>query len=110
MYVDHSLCGDPMNDGFVDELNFKNCVRLKRKKTSKLFFGITYNKRKFIIHPEYFDANIIFSRPFIQNIKHKPKIIQDLSIKLKISLKKQILENSVKQKIHQIICITSKNG
>ena len=29
---------------------------------------------------------------------------------MKISVKKQILENSVKEKIHQIMRITSKNG
>ena len=37
-------------------------------------------------------------------------MVQDMSIKMKISLKKQILKNSVKYKIHQILCITSKNG
>ena len=28
MYVDRSLLGDPMKDKLIDELNFKNCVRL----------------------------------------------------------------------------------
>ena len=37
-------------------------------------------------------------------------MFQDLSRKMKISLKKQILENSVKHPIHQIIRITIKNG
>ena len=54
MYVDCSLRGDPMKDKSIDELSFKNCMRLRRKKTSKLFVGITYQKRKFIIHPDFF--------------------------------------------------------
>ena len=37
-------------------------------------------------------------------------MVQDSSMQIKIALKKKILENSVKQKIHLIICITSKNG
>ena len=110
MYVDCSSHGDPKKENLIDELNFKNCVCLKRNTTSKLFVGITYKKIKFIIHPEYFDAKNIFSHPFIQNLKHKPNMVQNLSIKMKIELKKQILENSVKQQIHQIIRITGKNG
>ena len=41
MYFDHSLSGDPKRDKLIDELKFKKCVRLKRKKTSKFFVGIT---------------------------------------------------------------------
>ena len=37
-------------------------------------------------------------------------MVHDLSRKMKISLKKHRLENSVKHQIHQIIRITSKNG
>ena len=37
MYVDRSLRGDPKKDTLIDELNFKNGVRLKRNKTSKFF-------------------------------------------------------------------------
>ena len=37
-------------------------------------------------------------------------MVQDLSRQLNISLKKQRLENSVKQKIHQIIHISRKKG
>ena len=46
MYVDRSLRGDTKKDNFIDELNFKNCMRLKRKTTSKFFVGITYKKKK----------------------------------------------------------------
>ena len=53
MYTDRSLCGDPKKDKLIGELNFKNCMCLNRKTTSKLFFGITYKKINFIIHPEY---------------------------------------------------------
>ena len=41
MYVGRSLRGDPMNYRLIDELNFKNYVRLRRKKSSKLFVGNT---------------------------------------------------------------------
>ena len=68
----------PKKDKLIDELNFKNFVRLNRKTTSKLFVGITYKKINFIIYPEYFNANHIFSHPFIQNIKHKPNMVQEL--------------------------------
>ena len=63
-------------------------MRLKRNTTGKLFVGIKYKKRKFIIHPEYFDANNIFSHTFIHNLRHKPKMVQYLSRKMKIDLKK----------------------
>ena len=52
MYADRSLSGDPRKDKFIDELNFKNCLRLRRKKTSKFFVVIT-QKIKFMIHPEF---------------------------------------------------------
>ena len=66
-------------------------MSLKRKTTGKFFFGITYKKRKFIIHPEYFDANNIFSHSFIHNLRHKPNMVKDLSIQMKIALKKNRL-------------------
>ena len=37
-------------------------------------------------------------------------MVHDLSIQIKISLKKQRLENSVKHQIHQILHITIENG
>ena len=77
MYIDCSSRGDPNKDKFIDELKFKNCVRLKRKTTSKFIVGITYRKRKFLIHPEYFDANNIFSHSFIQNLNNKPNMVQE---------------------------------
>ena len=77
MYVECSLRGNTKKDKFIDELNLKNCVRLNRKTTIKFFVGIT-KKRKFIIHPECFDANNLFSHPFIKNIKYKPNTVQDL--------------------------------
>ena len=59
MYVDLSLLGDPNKYKFIDGLNFKNCVRLKRKKKRNLFVGITYKKESLLfIHniliPEIF--------------------------------------------------------
>ena len=44
MYVDSSLHGDTMKDKMIDELNFKNCLRLRRKKESKFFVGFTLKK------------------------------------------------------------------
>ena len=92
MYADRSLRGDPMKDKFIDELNFKNFLRLSRNKTSKLFVGITSKKIKFIIHPKFFDAKNIISDPFIHNLKRKPSMFHDLSIQMNISLKRDIVE------------------
>ena len=95
VYIDRSLRGDTMKDKLIDEFNFKNLFCLSRKKTRKFFVGIVSKKIKFIIHPEVFDANYIISDIFIQNIILKPNMVHDLSRKMKISLKKQILETSV---------------
>ena len=62
-------------------------MRLKRKTKSKYFVGITHTKRKFIINPEHFDTNNILSRLFIQNLKQKSNMVQDLSRKMKIAFK-----------------------
>ena len=59
MCVDRSLRGDQKKDRLLDELNFKNCMRFKRKTTSEVFVGIKVKRRKLIIHAEYFDANNI---------------------------------------------------
>ena len=64
----------------------------------------------YIIHLEFFDAKNIILDPFIHNIKRKPNMVHDLSIKIKISLKKKRLDNSFKHQIHQILRITSKNS
>ena len=82
----------------------------KEKDNNQVSCWYYIQKRDFIIHPEYFDANNIFSYSFIQNLKHNPNMVQDLSRKMRTALKKQISEKSVKQKVHQIIRITSKNG
>ena len=63
MYVDRSLRGDSMKENFIDELNLKNCVLLRRKKSSKFFVSITL-ERKYIIHSECFDAKNIISDTF----------------------------------------------
>ena len=86
MYVDCSLRGYPKKYKFIYELNFKNCMRFKRKTTSKFFVGIKVKGRKFIIHGEYFDATNIFSHPFLHNLKHIPNIVQDLSKPIKKAL------------------------
>ena len=88
MYINRSSRGYPNKDNLIDELNFKNYMCLKIKTTIKLFIGITYKKIKLIIHPEYFDANNIFSHPFFHNIIYKPNMVQDLAIQMKIVLKK----------------------
>ena len=43
-------------------------------------------------------------------IKHEPNMVQDLSRKMNIELKKQILDNNVEKQIHQIQRITGRNG
>ena len=108
MNVDRSLPGDPKKDNLIDELNFNNCVCLNRKTTSKFFVGI--RKKEFIIHPEFFHANNIFSHLIINNLKHKPNMVQELSRQINISLQKQRFENIVKHQIHHILHITSNNG
>ena len=92
MYVDHSLHGDPKKYNLIDWRNFKYCVCLKRKTPIKFFVGITKKKVKVFIHPQFSDANNIFSHPFIHNLKHKPNVVQDLSRQMKISQKKDIGE------------------
>ena len=59
MYVYRSSRGDPKMYNFIDELKFKNGMRLKRNTTSNLFVGITYTKKECLL--------------FIQNIL-MPKI------------------------------------
>ena len=82
-----------------------------KEKEIKQFICWYYIKKiKFIIHPEFFDANNIISDPFIHNLKCKPNMVHDLSRKMKISLQKKRSENRVKHQIHQILRITSKNG
>ena len=55
MYVDRSLRAK--KDKFIDELNFKKCMQLKRLLKSKLFVGITNIQRKYIIRPDFMVAN-----------------------------------------------------
>ena len=78
-YVDRSLCGYSKKYRFIDELSFNNCMRFKKKKKIKFFVGITVKGRHFITHAKSFDANNILSRPFLQNLKHRPNVVQDLS-------------------------------
>ena len=63
-------------------------MHLKIKRTSKFFVSITVKGRKFIINAEYFDANNIFSHRFLQNLKHGPNLVQDLSIPIEKALLK----------------------
>ena len=50
MYVGSQMRGYPKKYKLIDELRFKNCMRLKRKTTSKFFLVLNTKKRKFIIH------------------------------------------------------------
>ena len=61
MYVERSLRGDPKKDKLIDELNFTNCMHLRRIQKSKLFVGITVKQIKFIIHPKFMVANDIIA-------------------------------------------------
>ena len=68
------------------------CIKLQKlctfeyKDNKQDIFWYNIQKIDFIIHPELFDANNIFSHTFIQNLKHKPNMVQDLSRQMKISL------------------------
>ena len=73
MYVEHSLRGAPNKDKLIDELNFTNCIQLKRIQKSKFFVGITFKQRNFIIHPEFMVVNHKIADQFIQNLKSNPK-------------------------------------
>ena len=62
MYVDRSLRGDPKKYKFIDELNFKHCLRLKIKTTSKFFVGIKY-KKKVVLKPGWISGDFDFCEP-----------------------------------------------
>ena len=110
MYVDLSLRGDPKKDNLIAELNFTKRMQLKRIQKSKFFVGITDKQKKFIIHLEFMVANHKITYKFIQNLKSNPNKVHDLTIEIKISLKKQILEKSIKLQIHKITRITDNNS
>ena len=110
IYVDRSLRGDPKKDKLIDELNFTRCMRLMIIQKSNFFVGITYRQRKFIIHPEFMVANKEIIDRFIQNLKINPNKVHDLIGEMKKSLKKQILETSIKPQIHKITRSTDNNG
>ena len=77
MYVDRSLRAK--KDKFIDELNFKKCMQLKRSLKSKFFVGITNKQRKYIIHPDFMVTNQEITDHFIQNLKSNPNKVHDLT-------------------------------
>ena len=44
MYVDRSLRGDPKKDKLIDEVNFTNCVHLKKIKKASSLLVLQSNK------------------------------------------------------------------
>ena len=84
LYIDRSLRGERKKYKLIEELNFKNLRAFIEKDNKQVLCWIP---KKCIIHRKFFDANNIFSHLFIQNIKHKPILVHDLSIQMKISLK-----------------------
>ena len=48
IYVDRLSRGYPKKDKFIDELNFRHCMRLKRNTTSKFFVGIKSKKESLL--------------------------------------------------------------
>ena len=69
-------------------LNKLQNLHVYKYKYDKQVFNWYYiHKKKFIIHPEYFDANNIFSRPVFHHLKHKSNMVQNLSRQMKIALK-----------------------
>ena len=55
-------------------------------------------------------ANHKIADHFIQNLKSNPNKVRDLPSEMKRSLKKQILEKSMKLQIHKITRITDNDG
>ena len=70
IYVDRSLRGDPKKYKLIDELNFTNCMHLRRIQKNKFFVSITVKQRKFLIHPEFMVANHKIADQFIQNLNY----------------------------------------
>ena len=110
MYIDHSSTGYPKMDKLIDELKFKNCMRLKRKPTIDLFVGVILKKEGLL-----FILNILM--PTISSHIHlfiisniKQTFFSTYQEKLRYHFKIYILENSVEQQIHQIKFTTSNNG
>ena len=86
MYVDRLLRAK--KDNLIDELNFKNCMQLKRLLKSNFFVGIKSKQRKYTIHPDFMVANQETTDQFIQNIKINPNKVHDLTGEMKKSFKK----------------------
>ena len=88
VYIDRSLRGK--KDKFIDELNFKKCIQLKRSLKRKLFVGITSKQRKYIIHPDFMVANQEITDQFINNLKSNPNKVHGLTGQMKKSLKTEV--------------------
>ena len=81
MYIDCSLRAE--KDKFIDELNFKNCMQLKRSLKIKFFVGITNKQRKYIIHSDLMVSNQEIIDQFIQNLKSNPNKVHELTGEMK---------------------------
>ena len=46
MFIDRPLRGDPNKDKLIDELNFTNCMHLRRIQKIKFFVVITFKQNK----------------------------------------------------------------
>ena len=73
-------------------------LRAFKCKDNKPVLFWCYIKNKFIIHHDFFDANNIFSHLFIQNLKHKPNMVQDLSRKIIYHLKNRDIRTVLNNK------------
>ena len=85
MYIDRSLRAK--KEKFIDELNFKKCMQLKRSLKSKFFVGIKKKQRKYIIHPDFMVANQEITDQYIQNLKSNPNKVHDFTGEMEKSLK-----------------------
>ena len=81
IYVNCSLRAK--KDKFIDELNFKKCMQLKRLLKIKFFVGIKNKQRKYIIHPDFMVANQEITDQFIQNLKSNPNKVHELTGEMK---------------------------
>ena len=81
MYIDHSLRAK--KEKYIDELNFKKCMQLKRSMKRKFLVGIKNKQRKYIIYPDFMAANQETTDQFIQNLKSNPNKVHDLTGEMK---------------------------
>ena len=65
-------------------IKLQKLFTFKEKEKKQVLCWYYIQKTKFIIRPAFFDANNIISDPFIQDLKCKTKMVNELSRQMKI--------------------------